>query len=147
MAGTILQLRTRLKIYNRAGFKCENPFCKTPEQSLKEGTISIDHLIPISLYKTLGFSDMYNEEENLLCYCKRCNTEKGNVLDPRNPNTASLLKSLFQRWERLNTKKIYRNYAFKNLTVKSDTTTYKFSPYSEQDHIDYLKNIYIKQKV
>jgi 5-methylcytosine-specific restriction endonuclease McrA len=64
------------KVFERAGWKCENCGIKTPKElrgSYNDNAPELDHIIPVSL-------DGVHSYTNTQCLCRKCNREKSNRL-------------------------------------------------------------------
>jgi hypothetical protein len=107
-----------------------------------DNQITADHIIPLAVLKAMGIP--HNEKANLQALCFKCNQIKGSQLDPKNKKTVPLMKMYLDRWQDLYAVPRKQNvYVFRNLPVKSDTTTYYFGvPVKVQD----LTDIYRKQR-
>lgn len=74
-------------------FSCQHPKCTTTLH------LTVDHIIPRVLLKTLGMESLAeSDEDNFQILCKKHNGEKGNELDYTNPRTLSLLKKYINIW-------------------------------------------------
>lgn len=80
----------RKKLIRENGAVCEK--CGRKFNSVKGAGISLDHIIPQSILRDMGFSveDMC-DERNFQLMCQSCNAQKGNSLDFTNPKTKPLL--------------------------------------------------------
>lgn len=103
-----------------------------------------DHIIPKAMLKMFCVIEM-NRAHLLQTLCTDCNRIKGNSLDPHNPRTMMLLRSLVERYEDLYVRKVSRRkYVFRTLSVTTQTPgTYYFAPC---DPLCELQRIYHKQK-
>lgn len=66
----------RLAIYLRDNFTCQ--YCHTNLHNAKPRDITLDHIVPLDQYLLLhDTADGFNEADNLVCACKKCNAAKG----------------------------------------------------------------------
>jgi len=87
---------------------------------------------------------MFTDPENIQTLCRPCNQLKGSCLDHKNPRTHYMLRKMFNRWTELYGIERKKNvYAFRNLPVRHDTTTYHFGV---TNVVEDLKDIYRKQR-
>ena len=64
---------TRVNVFTRDDFKCM--YCGN---KFKSENLTIDHVIPLSRYKKLGFKGNPNGLDNVVAACYKCNVKKGN---------------------------------------------------------------------
>ena len=64
---------TRYNVFTRDGFCCQ--YCG---KKLIKDDLTIDHVIPISRYKKLGYNGKINSLSNVVTCCYPCNIRKGN---------------------------------------------------------------------
>lgn len=89
--------------------------------STNSADMTVDHIVPVSLFHRFGFVDMNTDKDNLQLMCRKCNELKGHLLDHKNPKTYELLKKMLERWASLHDlKREKRVYAFRNLPVQSN---------------------------
>lgn len=138
--------------WSNKSIKCMNKFQTTREKKLAKygnGTcvycgstkeLTLDHVIPQALTRILG-QEKNADQENIIVLCRECNNKKGHMLKTNDPLTANLLKKHVDRWLWANaSQRQKRQYVFRNLPVKHDTTVYHFVSQKK-----YLENIYHKQ--
>lgn len=88
---TKLIVITLEELINRDGKHCRR--CN------REDWLTIDHVVPVSLIRDMGVSEMesYTDAENLQILCKICNGFKANRLDFSDPRTKSVLMRLLEK--------------------------------------------------
>ena len=64
---------TRVNVFTRDDFKCM--YCGN---RFKPDDLTIDHVIPLSRYKKLGYKGHPNGMDNVVAACYKCNVKKGN---------------------------------------------------------------------
>lgn len=64
---------TRVNVFTRDDFHCM--YCG---QKFKTDDLTIDHVVPLSRYKKLGYKGNPNSLDNVVTACYKCNVKKGN---------------------------------------------------------------------
>lgn len=106
------------------GGVCENRLCKTTRG------LTIDHIIPAAFLKMLAL-EWYidNDEENFQVLCKRCNGNKGSLLDHTHPKTDQLLLKYINFYlddSRIVTEKMRPTFLLRHLKVQCDDVPWEF---------------------
>lgn len=83
--------KKKSKLYEWQTRAKKGGICSTCNKNVD--TLSVDHIIPISLLDLLDLSRIakYEDEENFQLMCAPCNHFKGHRIDIKNPKTAQLL--------------------------------------------------------
>lgn len=110
---------TRYNIFTRDGFKCQ--YCGN---KFSREDLTIDHVIPISRYKKLGYTGRINCLTNVVTCCYPCNIRKGNftceeigMFPIKSPRKITKKESLVYKLVNMKIPKewdIYINNDFKN---------------------------------